>query len=504
MIRRSFFLCIVVLSFASCIYCVEQLSDSPVQVAFFNVGQGNCTVIKHPDDKNLWIIDAGSSKNPYNILKEESSFGKAIVINNIANWIGDFRQYSLHLVLSHPDIDHYNFMQDILDSYIKSKLSPFSKPLKSRIFKNVTLYVSDKYDLSCYGFKTADINDLQNKKAIKVESITKESYVAQSNFSINFVNCASRNNADKNGNSLVIKFTYGKCSVLLTGDATKKTFESINPDYLRNITILQASHHGASTDGANDQSLIKATQPSYIVLSAPRYSSYGHPDWRIIKRFFQHLGTQKNGLKGFYKFFYLNKSIAPLDMNKEENNFANNSWIFYPVLSYQKIEKDDYGEFIDDDYYAICLTNCNIFHTGSHGTVIFSWKFNDIDVEVNTYDYCNDTGKLVDTTKSILFDQNQISTKLYELLKKEQSYIKILGIKLFGSSLDSLIGNGKYFQNLQALDLSFSSATLTEDLVEQILDTFKNLRSITPNDTLNIEGEGLINKILRRFLNMDK
>jgi len=109
---------------------LEKKREDLVEVAFFNVGQGNCTVVKTPEGKDIFIVDAGSRKFPHNIIDNEIDGIKYsdnnIIINNIVRWIlnpiSDKEKKKPHIkfILSHTDDDHQNYMV-ALGSLLKEK-----------------------------------------------------------------------------------------------------------------------------------------------------------------------------------------------------------------------------------------------------------------------------------------------------------------------------------------------------------------------------------------------
>lgn len=68
-IMRLLILAITIVLWSDTSFAAE---EAYIEVAFFNVGQGSCTAIKALDKKNVWIINAGSKKNPINITDNQS------------------------------------------------------------------------------------------------------------------------------------------------------------------------------------------------------------------------------------------------------------------------------------------------------------------------------------------------------------------------------------------------------------------------------------------------
>lgn len=459
-----------------------------VDVAFFNVGQGNCTVIKAPDDNTVWIVDIGSNHNPLNIF-DKKVFSRVAISKAILNWIGkELNKYDLKIVLSHPDDDHCNIINALSLYFPKNQIE---NKMKEAQFKSVELFISDKYEIGKYTKVDLEkyLKTVHEQKKISFEGMLVEI------FSPNEVH------SENNENSLVVKISYGRHSVLLTGDATEKTYKNIQKKQnLKDVSILQASHHGSKTDGSNSDELINLVNPSYVVFSAPKYSQFRHPDWNIVERFYKHLSTNAKKDKKFH-FFYLNKNISPSDMEGDSCDFSKS--IFAPIVSYRI--KEEKCEFLDDQFYAIYLTNRNIFHTGSHGTIVFSWGKSSDDISVQTYDYDGDF--LKETTDKILFTEGEVQKKLSDLLEREKN-LDVFGLSLFDvdhNALQFLEQKVEVFKNLKFLDLSNSktSFSIPDDLL--FLLKFKKLSAVAlkKNTSIEVKNESYV-KFLYRFFNLEE
>ena len=81
-----------------------------------------------------------------------------------------------------------------------------------------------------------------------------------------------------NDGSLVAKLSFGKTSVMLTGDATAQTEKIVlagSREENLQSTILKVGHHGSHTSSSSD--FIKAVSPSYALISSGKDNNYGHP-----------------------------------------------------------------------------------------------------------------------------------------------------------------------------------------------------------------------------------
>jgi len=81
---------------------------------------------------------------------------------------------------------------------------------------------------------------------------------------------------DLNNYSAVLKFTYGKCSFLFTGDAEKLSEKEMLENSMDvSADVLKVGHHGSST--SSGKSFIEAVNPKYAIIEVGQDNEYGHP-----------------------------------------------------------------------------------------------------------------------------------------------------------------------------------------------------------------------------------
>src|SRR5512141_1676373 len=81
-----------------------------------------------------------------------------------------------------------------------------------------------------------------------------------------------------NDGSVVARLSYGKTSIMLTGDAPIKTEQIIlkeNSGAQLASTILKVGHHGSRT--STSSTFVKAVSPTYALISDGKDNKYGHP-----------------------------------------------------------------------------------------------------------------------------------------------------------------------------------------------------------------------------------
>ncbi len=104
-----------------------------------------------------------------------------------------------------------------------------------------------------------------------------------------------------NDDSLVMKVSYGKRSVLLEGDAERPTEQAIVSQELR-ADLLKVAHHGSAT--STIPALLDAVHPQYAVISVGARNVYGHPRREVLDRLGDaHVRTYRTDLDGATSFY---------------------------------------------------------------------------------------------------------------------------------------------------------------------------------------------------------
>ncbi|MBV9441994.1 MAG: MBL fold metallo-hydrolase, partial [Acidobacteriaceae bacterium] len=93
--------------------------------------------------------------------------------------------------------------------------------------------------------------------------------------------------APENNDSLVMEISYGKRSILLTGDAERPVEDDmVSNGMLRPVTLLKVGHHGSKTSSSEE--FVQAIQPKYAVISDGYMNQFHHPHPAVLERFEQH------------------------------------------------------------------------------------------------------------------------------------------------------------------------------------------------------------------------
>lgn len=242
---------------------------SSVEITFFDVGQGNCTLVCGAEDldETPLLIDCGS-----NSLRHRSGRKREDVFDEIIKKLNEyFVKKSIgnrvfNVALSHPDVDHYK--------WINMLVGICAKRIPSIEISKVWLGGNQKD----YQKSNNNINDLV-RLAHDVVQVVPNRDITEVSEKIKILpmyTSDSKKSRNTNDESLVIRIDHGGKSCLITGDATDKTIEYLkqlveehvlDADLLK-ADILLASHHGAESDGSNNLNFINSVNPKFVVFSA--------------------------------------------------------------------------------------------------------------------------------------------------------------------------------------------------------------------------------------------
>lgn len=233
---------------------IWQIPDDKFHIYFLDVGQGDSIFIKTPENHQI-LIDGGA-------------YGK--VIEQLGEVMPYFDKSIDFVMLTHPDNDHLGGLVEVLKRYrvdnvvltgIQDNSSTYIEFLKVIDKKNINVYFADS-DMDLY------FGNVLFDTIFPTDSLIGKKFEAI------------------NDTSLVTKITFGKDSILLTGDlesAMEKRLVLSGADL--SADILKAGHHGSKTSSGID--FLNAVSPKVVVIQVGKNNSYGHPAPTILRNFYR-------------------------------------------------------------------------------------------------------------------------------------------------------------------------------------------------------------------------
>ncbi len=332
--------------------------EKKISVTSFDVAQGNGgLVVCYDPEENIspWLVDAGC-----NFLKatKGKAYTKKEIVSEIvaaidaactATGTDDF-----YITVSHPDIDHYNLIPDIVSECMK----------KGRVPKKIVLGgIEELYGADFREFLNEQ-RDLLRKAGAEEEEVEEFiQFPTQDGNTTNIIELAVGKNLryeilpalqattvpEKNAGSLVVRAVYGTPSFTFSGDATGETEQHImehEPDLT--TTAISLGHHGASTEESNSLPWLQQLQPQLVVASSGKSRGYRHPQNLIVNRVSGELPVHK----GSYRAVFAGSNT-------------------------KDVEDASFKGFSSKTSYGFQVTNKPVYGTLDRGSLTFEWGLDD-------------------------------------------------------------------------------------------------------------------------------
>lgn len=247
-----FYIVLLLILNAATYYALHEVREKKdLIVSFLNVGQGDSILIQSPGGGEM-LVDGGPDRS---------------VLRELPKVLGPLDR-TLDLVIeTHPDKDHIAGLSDVLAQY---QVAAFMGPG----IPNDTSYT-----------KSLE-SGVENEPGIAAIEARRGMRIHLGGGAYADVLYPDRNvdAVETNTGSIVLRVVYGETEFLLTGDSPTNVEDwlvSLDGEGLRS-DVLKAGHHGSRT--STSQKWIDAVNPDYVVISAGKGNSYGHPHEEVVQR----------------------------------------------------------------------------------------------------------------------------------------------------------------------------------------------------------------------------
>lgn len=237
------FACILVL-FILPPYELTKRFKKDLTVSFLDVGQGSATLLEFPGGYRVLIDGGGSSSSSRTV-------GETVIAPFL--WHKGITRLD-HIVVTHPDSDHYNGLPFILERF-----SP-------AVFWTNSLAAHDR--------PYAELLEQARRQRLQVRMPTEGERFGIGRGRLRCIRNLSAGSGERpgkgeqrNDSGLVIQARLGRFALLFPGDigrSIERGLTDMNEDLA--ATILLAPHHGSKT--SNSQTFLAAVAPEYLIVSA--------------------------------------------------------------------------------------------------------------------------------------------------------------------------------------------------------------------------------------------
>ncbi len=247
--KNKYFLIIVVFILLFGIFLfIFSVRGNFLRVYFFNVGQGDASLVRTPSNKNI-LIDGGPDN---------------LILYRLGEVLPFYIRRLDYIIISHFHDDHIIGLVEVLKRYRVGKI----------------IFVSSAISSSAVAIFQEEIKKL-NLPLINIKTIGT---LRLDNYcDLFFINPASLNIGDNGNNSLTTKLDCADYEFLFAGDNEAEAESAlIKSSFDLHADIFKASHHGSKT--SNTEAFLETVRPQKMIISAGKDNRFGHPNQEVLDR----------------------------------------------------------------------------------------------------------------------------------------------------------------------------------------------------------------------------
>jgi competence protein ComEC len=223
----------------------------PWVITFFDVGQGDSSLLQLPDGNNV-LIDAGDVKAADTVVQDLKDRG--------------VEQLDM-VIMTHPHADHIGGLHKVFGAFKVRLALDSGMTAASRIYKNVFNDI-EKFGI---GLKLGRQGMTKSYGPVTMTVLAPEEPLL------------SHTRSDANNASIVTRWTYGNVSLLETGDIEQEGLDRLlKEDAALQAQILKVPHHGSRYTSSAE--FLDRVHPEVAIISCAKRNDYHHPHKQAVDR----------------------------------------------------------------------------------------------------------------------------------------------------------------------------------------------------------------------------
>ena len=217
------------------------------EVYFLDVGQGDSELAVLPGNVKI-LIDAGPNRK---------------VLDELTSALSPFDRYIDLVVLSHPQLDHFAGLIDVLKRY---QVGAF-------------VFNGRRGETAAFG----DLEKIINENKIPIIILGEKDKIKyqDSRFDVLSPSKNLLSSAELNDTTLVMRLLSQNAKILFTGDIDSKIENYLAEKYELDVDVLKIAHHGSKFSSSEE--FLRAATPKLTIIEVGK-NSYGHPTEQVLNR----------------------------------------------------------------------------------------------------------------------------------------------------------------------------------------------------------------------------
>ena len=243
---------------------LKLLEGEKLKLYFVDVGQGDCTYLKTPSEKNI-LIDGGGNRD-----KEKYDVGKKVLLP----YLLDRRVKKLdYIIVSHFDADHAQGLEAVIQNIKVKNIIVCKQASDSALYQEIMKLCKKK---------NVNIITVKRGQNIKIDKYVHFEILHPGDIMLD------DGKGGLNANAIVAKMyctiKNKTTTIMFTGDIEEKAEEELVKIYGDKLKadILKVAHHGSKTSSTAE--FLKCVSPKIALIGVGKDNTFGHPNSGVLSR----------------------------------------------------------------------------------------------------------------------------------------------------------------------------------------------------------------------------